>query len=149
MALGLFDHVKAITQKQDPKYWDTLEEADKKNWSTYMIFRFLSMKSDWVEIVADLQPYLQEAPPKAVYLALIDILPKTREFLRYTKPKGEDKYEKWLVDLVALKYEVPKIEAEDYLKILYSIENGNLKIKEIAQSYGVDEKIIKKLKLGV
>ena len=23
---GLFDHIKAITNEQDPKYWDTLEE---------------------------------------------------------------------------------------------------------------------------
>ena len=32
MAKSLFDHIKAITSEQNPKYWDTLEEADKKTW---------------------------------------------------------------------------------------------------------------------
>ena len=145
----LFDHIKAITNEQNPKYWDTLEEADKKTWSNYMVFRFLSMKYEWVETIATIQPYLQEVPPKALYLALIDILPKGRHFMKYMKPKGADKYEGWLVELVANHYEVSKLEAEDYLKILYSSRTGKEKIKELAEDYGTETKVIKKLKLKV
>jgi hypothetical protein len=145
----LFDHIKAITNEQDPKYWDKLEEADKRTWSNYMVFRFLSMKYEWVETIATIQPYLQEVPPKALYLALIDILPKGRHFMKYMKPKGADKYEGWLVQLVANHYEVSKLEAEDYLKILYATKSGNEKIKELAEDYGTDTKVIKKLKLKV
>ena len=145
----LFDHIKAITNEQDPKYWDKLEEADKKTWSNYMVFRFLSMKYEWVETIATIQPYLQEVPPKALYLALIDILPKGRHFMKYMKPKGADKYEGWLVELVANHYEVSKLEAEDYLKILYSSRTGKEKIKELAEDYGTETKVIKKLKLKV
>ena len=149
MAKSLFDHIKAITNEQDPKYWDKLEEADKKTWSNYMVFRFLSMKYEWVETIATIQPYLQEVPPKALYLALIDILPKGRHFMKYMKPKGADKYEGWLVELVANHYEVSKLEAEDYLKILYSSRTGKEKIKELAEDYGTETKVIKKLKLKV
>lgn len=149
MAKSLFDHIKAITNEQDPKYWDKLEEADKKTWSNYMVFRFLSMKYEWVETIATIQPYLQEVPPKALYLALIDILPKGRHFMKYMKPKGADKYEGWLVQLVANHYEVSKLEAEDYLKILYVTKSGKEKIKELAEDYGTDTKVIKKLKLKV
>ena len=39
MAKTLFDHIKAVTQFQDPKYWDKLEETDKKTWSNYMVQR--------------------------------------------------------------------------------------------------------------
>jgi len=145
----LFDHIKAITNEQDPKYWDKLEEADKKTWSNYMVFRFLSMKYEWVETIATIQPYLQEVPPKALYLALIDILPKGRHFMKYMKPKGADKYEGWLVELVANHYEVSKLEAEDYLKILYATKSGKEKIKELAEDYGTETKVIKKLKLKV
>jgi len=145
----LFDHIKAITNEQNPKYWDTLEEADRKSWSNYMILRFLSMKYEWVETIATIQPYLQEVPPKALYLALIDILPKGRHFMKYMKPKGADKYEGWLVELVANHYEVSKLEAEDYLKILYSTRTGKEKIKELAEDYGTETKVIKKLKLKV
>jgi hypothetical protein len=143
----LFDHLKQITDIQNPKYWDALDDGSKKNWSNFMVFRFLSMKYEWVELIAEIQPYLQEIPPKALYLALIDLVPKSRTFLKYIRPVKSDDYEKWLVELVAMKYEVSKLEAEEYLRILYVIKGGHSHIKEIAQSYGIEEKLIKKLKL--
>ena len=149
MAKTLFDHIKAITSEQNPKYWDTLNESDKKTWSNYMVLRFLSMKYEWVETIAAVQPYLQEVPPKAMYLALIDLLPKGRHFMKYMKPKGADKYESWLVELVAKHYEVSKLEAEDYLKILYATRTGKERILELCEDYGTDPKIIKKLKIKV
>jgi hypothetical protein len=145
----LFDHLKQITDIQNPKYFDNLNESDKRTWSNYMIFRFLSMKYEWVELIADLQPYLQEIPPKTLYLTLIDILPKSRTFLKYMSPIKHEKYEDWLIQLVAMKYEVSKLEAEEYVKILYTIEGGHRQLKDIAESYGVDNQMIKKLKLVV
>ena len=44
MAKGLFDHIKAITSEQNPKYWDILEDDDKKTWSNYMVHRFLKTR---------------------------------------------------------------------------------------------------------
>ena len=149
MAKTLFDHLNAITDKKDPKYWDSLEESDKKTCSNYMILSFLSMKPEWIELVADIQPYLQEAPPKAVYLALIDLIPKTRAFLKYMKPASSEKYEDWIIELIARYYEVSLTESEEYLKILYETTNGKLHIKEIAENYGTDPKQITKLKLKV
>ena len=149
MAKTLFDHIKAVTNEQDPKYWDKLDESDKKTWSNYMVLRFLSMKYEWVETIAAVQPYLQEVPPKAMYLALIDLLPKGRHFMKYMKPKGADKYESWLVELVAKHYEVSKLEAEDYLKILYATRTGKERILELAEDYGTDPKVVKKLKIKV
>jgi wyosine [tRNA(Phe)-imidazoG37] synthetase (radical SAM superfamily) len=149
MAKSLFDHLNAITDKKDPKYWDKLEDADKKTWSNYMILRFLSMKPEWIETIADIQPYIQNAPPKAMYLALIELIPKTRAFLKYMEPASAEKYEKWVVELVSQYYEVSQLEAEGYLEILYETTNGKLHIKEIAQAYGTDPKEITKLKLKV
>lgn len=149
MAVTLFDHIKAITQTQDKKYWDKLDESDKKTWSNYMVFRFLSMNPDWVTMVAQLQPYLQEVPPKACYLALIDIIPKTRAFLKYMKAKGEDVYEKWLIELVTKHYKTSTLESEDYIKILYSTKSGRERIKELCTMYGIESKQITKLKLNL
>ena len=149
MAKTLFDHIKAITNEQNPKYWDTLEESDKKTWSNYMVLRFLSMNYDWVSLIAQLQPYLQEVPTKAMYLALIDLLPKSRTFLKYMKASSSDKYEDWFVELVAKHYEVSQLEAEDYLKILYASRTGKERIVQLAEDYGTDPKIIKKLKIKV
>ena len=149
MAKTLFDHITQITNVQDPKYWDTLDESDKRTWSNYMVLRFLSMKYEWVETIAAVQPYLQEVPPKAMYLALIDLLPKGRHFMKYVKPKGADKYEGWLVELVAKYYQSSKLEAEEYLKILYTTKSGKERIIQLCEDYGTDPKEIKKLKIKV
>lgn len=145
----LFSHLKAITETKNPKYWDTLDEGDKKTWSTFMVLRFLTMNPSWVELIAEIQPYIQEAPPSVVYRCLIDLIPKTKSFLKYMKPAGADKYEDWLVELVAKEYEESTYHAEEYLKILYDSKSGKEKIKQIAEKYGIEPKIITKLKLGV
>lgn len=149
MAKTLFDHIKAVTNEQDKKYWDKLDETERKTWSNYMVFRFLSMNPDWVSMIAQLQPYLQEVPPKACYLALIDLIPKSRAFLKYMKAKGEDTYEKWVVELVAKHYNTSTLESEDYLKILYGSKGGRERIKELCEKYGIESKQITKLKLNL
>ena len=149
MAKTLFDHLNAITYDKNPKYWDSLEDVDKKTWSNYMIIRFLSMNPDWIETIADVQPYIQNAPPKAMYLCLSGLLQKKKVFLKYMKPVSADKYENWIIELVARYYEVSQLEAEGYLEILYQSTTGKLHIKEIAEAYGTDPKQITKLKLKV
>ena len=84
MAKTLFDHIKAVTQFQDPNYWDKLDDGDKRTWSNYMIHRFLSMNPDWIEVLSEIQPYTQVLEPKQLYLSLIGIIPKGRYFLKYT-----------------------------------------------------------------
>jgi hypothetical protein len=149
MAKTLFDHIKAITTEQNPKYWDTLDDADKRTWSNYMIHRFLSMNADWVQFLSEIQPYTQTLEPKMLYLALIGIIPKGKYYLRYVKGKKDDIYEKWLVELVSKDYQCPKKQSEEYLEILYATKEGREHIKYICEKYGVDTKEITKLKLKV
>jgi len=149
MSKTLFDHIKAVTQFQDPKYWDKLEEADKKTWSNYMIHRFLSMNSDWIEVLSEIQPYTQTLEPKQLYLLLIGLLPKGRHYLKYTKGKKVNKYEDWLIDLIKEDFMCSLKEAEEYCEILYSTREGRENIKYICERYGIDKKQITKLKLKV
>jgi hypothetical protein len=145
----LFDHLNAITKDQDPKYWDKLEESDKKTWSNFMIHRFLSMNSDWIEVLSEIQPYTQVLDPKQLYLVLIGIIPKGRYFLKYTKGKNENKYEDWLVDLIKKDFQSSQKESEEYLEILYSTREGRENIKYICEKYGIESKQISKLKLKI
>ena len=89
---GLFDHITHITQRQTKGYWDSLNETEKKQWSNYMIHRFLSMKMDYVEVVNELQRY--NLKPKELYKLYTNILPKKKEWLRYVKGKKTMKYQK-------------------------------------------------------
>ena len=54
---SLFDHIKQITDVQNPNYWDDISDDDKKSRSDYMVNRFLSMKMDWVGFVNEVQQY--------------------------------------------------------------------------------------------
>ena len=149
MAKTLFDHIKSITTEQNPKYWDTLDESDKKTWSNYMVHRFLSMNPDWIEVLSEIQPYTQTLEPKQLYLALIGLLPKGKYYLKYIKGKKEDSYESWLVDLIKQDFQCTSNQAEEYLEILYSTREGRENIKYICEKYGVDPKQITKLKLKI
>ena len=145
----LFDHITNVTSVQNPKYWDRLEDADKKTWSDYMVHRFLSMNPNWIEILSEIQPYTQSLEPKQLYLALIGILPKGRYYMKYIKGKKTNKYESWLVDLVKQDFNSSIREAEDYCEILYSTKEGRENIKYLCEKYGIDKKQITKLKLKV
>jgi|TARA_B100001287_G_C22659280_1_gene519462 hypothetical protein len=149
MAKTLFDHIKAITQFQDPNYFDKLEEDDLKTWSNYMIHRFLSMNSNWIEVLSDLQPYTEQLTPKQLYLAYIGLLPKGRHYLRYVKGKKANKYESWMVELIKEDFQCSLRQAEEYVEILYSTREGRESIKSICEKYGIDKKEITKLKLKV
>ena len=142
---GLFDHITHITQKQTKGYWDSLNETEKKQWSNYMIHRFLSMKMEYVDVVNEIQRY--NLKPKDLYKLYIDILPKKKEWLKYIKGKKKMKHEKWLLEIVAKYYESSLKEAHEYLEVFYATEQNKANLKTILQKYGVDPKEIKKLNL--
>ena len=77
---SLFDHINQITTTQNPNYWDEISDEDKKSWSNYMVNRFLSMNSDWMELVNELQKY--NLQPKELYKLYTNILPKGKQWLK-------------------------------------------------------------------
>ena len=148
-AKKLFDYLNAITAEQDPKYFDKLTEEDLKSWSNFMINRFLSMKPEWVELIASLLPLTQTLEPKEMYKLYISVLPKGKQYLKYTKGKSEDKYEQFIVDLLKKEYDCSENQAIEYLEVLYSSREGREYLKYVCEKYGVDKKQITKLKLKI
>lgn len=146
---SLFDHIKAITTEQDPKYFDNLSEEDKKSWSNFMINRFLSMNPDWVELIATILPLTQTLEPKDMYKLYINAIPKGRYFLKYMKGKSAEKYEDFVVQLLKKEYDCSENQAIEYLDILYATREGRENIKYICEKYGTDKKQITKLKLKI
>lgn len=144
----LFDHLHQVTAVQDPNYWEGLSNSDKRTWSNYMIIRFLSMNTSWTELMSQLQPVIQSLDSEYLYKFLITILPKGKVYSKYVKGKDDDKYPKWLVELISKDYLCSTSTAIDYLHILYSTTEGRETIVYICQKYGTDEKTIKSLKLN-
>ena len=142
---SLFDHIREVTAVQKVDYFDTLSVDDKKSWSNYMVNRFLSMKMEWVELVNELQKYKLE--PKELYKLYINILPKGKQWLRYTKGKKVMKHPEWVVEIITKYHEVSIKEANEYIDIYYSSEQGKAELKSILQKFGSEPKEIKKLNL--
>ena len=138
-AKGLFDHINQIRDKRDPNYFNTLTDADKKTWSNYMICRFLSMQSELVEAINDLQAYQDKLTPEQFYKLCIAVVPKSRGFHPYVKGKS-DKYSKDLGFMLSRHYQESERNAVEYLELLSREELVN-----IVSLYGYNEKQIENL----
>ena len=145
MAKGLFDHIKQITDVQNPNYWDDISDEDKKSWSNYMVNRFLSMKMDWVDIVNEVQKYQME--PEMLYKVYTNIFPKGKQWLKYIKGDKKMKYPKWVYDIVAKHLQVSMREAGDAVEMYEISAGGQAELADILLKYGVEEREIRKLGL--
>jgi len=143
---GLFDHLKAIyLEPYDSKYFDNMTEVDKKTFSPYMINRYLSMNPEWIFIVNLVQQYSFDMPIEALYKVYANFIPKGRMYLKWVKGRKEKKYNKELIELISLYYEVSKREATNYITILLSKEEWRERLIEVCKLYGNTDKEIELL----
>ena len=144
---SLFDHINQITSVQNPNYWDEISDEDKKSWSNYMVNRFLSMKTDWIELVNELQKY--NLQPKELYKLYTNVLPKGKRWLKYTKGRNQMEHPNWLINIVANHEEISKKDAVEFIEMLMLTEGGMLELGELSRKWGIEEKRIKKAGLNV
>ncbi len=144
---SLFDHIKQITNVQNPNYWEEISDEDKKSWSNYMTHRFLSMKIEWVELVNELQKY--NLKPKELYKLYTNVLPKGKQWLKYTKGRNQMTHPNWLINVVANHNEVSQKEAYDMVEMYMLTEGGMLELGELCKKWGVEPKKIEKAGLNV
>ena len=78
--MTLFDWLNQITYNKQP--WDTFTAEDKAEFNTYMIHRFISMNSDYIDIFNLIQRY-PDCPKRKVYQFYCDLLPKQKAFFKY------------------------------------------------------------------
>ena len=147
--MKIFDWLGQITCYK--KSWDSFSEAEQKTFNTFIINRFLSMRSSWTDMVNELQLYTMGIPMKNgdVYKLYCDVFPKESRpaFMRYIKGKKEKKYDEFLLNIITEYYHISKLEATDYLDIFYLSKEGKEELRNILQKYGTDTQIIKKFKL--
>jgi len=142
----LFDFLNGITTDQSTEFFDNLNDAEKKKYknSRYMLHRFLSMNVNYSQVVNAIQKY-SAIPDRAHYLFMTNMLPKGKQYNKYIKGERNEKYESWLVELVAKHFNVSKVEAIQYLEIYYTHNKDALIM--LCKNYGIDSKTLKKAKL--
>ena len=140
---SLFDHINQITSVQNPNYWEDISDEDKKTWSNYMVNRFLSMKSDWIDLVNEIQKYPLE--PKELYKVYTSILPKKKQWLRYIKGDKKMKYPIWVYEIVSKHLQCSMREANDSVEMYRISAGGQSELADILFKYGTEEKEVRKL----
>ena len=134
---NLFDHLNNISYIK--KEWSSLSEMDKKTFSAYMINRFLSMSTTYIDLVNEVQHYTNgQLGDKEVYNLYKDILPKKKSFFRYIKGSKNNKYSDTVLDYLTRYFQVSRREVKDYLNLMSKSD-----IQSILQKYGFTEKEIK------
>jgi len=144
---SLFDHISQITAVQNPNYWEEISVEDKKSFSNYMVNRFLSMKPEWIDLVNELQKY--NLKPKELYKLYTNVLPKGKQWLKYTKGKSDMKYPEWLINIMRNSDESSRKEAIDAIDMLMLTEGGMMELGETARKWGIEERKIHAAGLNV
>ena len=142
---SLFDHIKQITDVQNPNYWNDISDDDKKSWSNYMVNRFLSMKMEWVDFVNEVQRYPLE--PKELYKVYTDILPKKRQWLKYVKGDKKMKYPNWVYEIVSKHLQCSLREAKEAVETYEMSYGGQAELVDILIKYGKTEDECRKIGL--
>ena len=123
------------------KHWNDFTVDEQKKFSPFIINRWLSMESEFIEIVNYFQKYaIGTLEPREVYKWYADFLPKGKRFNKYIKGKKDKKYDPELINILVDYLECSKSEAKENLSLITKEEIEGLLIK-----YGTDPKKIKTL----
>jgi hypothetical protein len=135
MPISLFDWLNILTQSKDD--WDSFSDEDKESFNPYMIHRYVSMKSEYIDLVNIIQTLPNDK--RLIYLTYKSLLPKNKVWFKYIKNTNKE-INKELTDKIAEYFVCSTREAKDYIEIL-----EKEKILSILGELGINEKEIKKL----
>ncbi len=140
---SIFDNINDLFFNKPA--WETYTESDKKKFSPYMINRWISQSSDFIEIINYLQQYtIGILSNREVYKLLKDFLPKMKFFTKYSKAdeSNNDKYSEALISLLCETYLWNEKQCFENLKIL-DISIIETFLRERGYSDGEIKKLIK------
>lgn len=135
---SLFDFLKAIIDTKPS--WDTFNVEQQKIFNGYMINKFLSMNSKYIEIVNYVQG-LNIKESKKLYEIYCWMIPQSKNtYSPFIKSTTKSLVLPELTKYISEHFECSKTEAEEYI-ILTDKEF----IQDILTKQGIDEKEIKKI----
>ena len=133
---NIFDWLKAINTTKPPV--ESFTDKDWEVWNSYMIHRFLSMNSNFIEIVNEVQS-INPQNKKEIYTIYKEFIPKNNKWNKYIKSKNKS-YQKDLLINLADHWKCSQREVKDYLDLL-----DNDKIISILSDRGLKSSEIKNL----
>ena len=133
---NIFDWLKEINNKKSPV--NSFSEKDWEVFNSYMIHRFLSMNSNFLDIVNEVQS-INPQNKKEIYTVYREFIPKNNKWNKYIKSNiKQHKIE--LLKHLAYYWECSQNEVKEYLNFLEDDV-----ILRILERIGLDKKEINKL----
>lgn len=140
----MFDHVKHIRGEQSPTYYDELSEENRKTFNHFMLLRALAMDSGIVQEMAFLYRYFHLIPSPQFYKLLIALVPKNIRWVPWIKTKVV-KHSSEILTAVANNYKVSKRQANEYVNVLLSSDEGRERLIDLCRSVGLSDKDVEDL----
>ena len=131
---NIWDWLKQINStKADP---NSFSNKDWELWNSYMVHRFLSMNTDFLDIVNFVQK-INPQNKKEIYSAYREFIPKNNKWSKYIKSKVKQR-NKDLVEHLSSYWQCSTKETREYVEFLDTDEIGR-----ILMSIGLNKKEIK------
>jgi len=145
---NLFDHLRYLTEGDNPvQYWNELTDAEKKEFSPYMINRWLSMNPDWTDFVDELQRLtIGPLGKKEVFRLYWEILPKGKYFFKYVKAKDAKTIPVALATILKVFFRDSDHNVRENYFTLMRTEEGKNFLRQLLADFGTQEAELKKIK---
>ena len=134
--MTVFNWLNEITVKKSPS--SRFSQEDWNDWNSYMVHRFLSMNTSYIDIV-NLAQKFHPTDKKGIYNFYKEILPKKKIWNKYIKTKNKND-RKELNKIISNYLELGIDEVNSYIPILN--KDG---VTDILNRIGLEPKEIKKL----
>ena len=134
--MTLFQWIYQISYEKKP--WSSFSGDDHGSFNPFMLNRFISMRSENIEVVNLIQKY-PNLPKEQLYNFYCHVIPKKKTFFKYIKSKTKD-YNPKLIKLIASWFAVSERETIEFYPLL-----GKDEAKTILSLIGISDKEIKKL----
>mgnify|MGYP001485158883 CR=1 FL=1 len=136
MIKNVWDWLKQINSvKADPSIFS---DKDWELWNSYMIHRFMSMNSDYLELVNEAQK-INPQNKQEIYSIYREYIPKNNKWNKYIKSNIK-KHNDSLLIYLSKYWECSQNEVRQYLNFL-----GDDEVLRILTSIGLEQKEIKPL----
>lgn len=119
---SFFDHVNTIRKKNtDPSsYWESLSEEEQESWNSYMIKRFLAMKPDTNQMIANVQHLATMLDDKHEFRLLYEYIP-SHGYAQYIKSNRKTStWPDFMIDILSSYYECSSQKAREYALVIES-----------------------------
>jgi uncharacterized protein (DUF433 family) len=131
----IFQWLDQISYEKKP--WSSFSDDDRASFNPFMLNRFISMRSENIEVVNLIQKY-PTLPKEQLYNFYCKVIPKNKTFFKYIKSKEKD-FNPELIKLIANWFCVSTREAIEFYPLLNKDE-----VKNILSIMNISNKKIKK-----